>query len=297
MPSIFDAVYEAIQQEINKFTWRVGRASAEEEIQQAIREIQKAYCPGGLESDRATLLDFCWPAARIAYMFQFTTSHINVVANALLRLKSMDSWLAHLQRRKFVNVCAVGGGPGTDILGVFRFLRHCYYNGMFHATILDWCPDWSFSFRPMAECMDPCGLFGLSSSTVYQQFEFFRPLSWMASETLEQADLVTMVKFLSAVQMNRTSCARQLINLFCILKPGTLVLLIDNTGGGLRSMVRHCATVTQMQLLEEVSYAEIVLPVQEQLAMADCRQFQGIAFRLQSRAQVFIQLWKRMAFP
>lgn len=73
---------------------------------------------------RAPVIDYANPAARIAYIFRYVTSHANMVYQII---DTCDELRKCLDKSRVVLTC-VGGGPGSDLLGVLKYLEE---NGKF----------------------------------------------------------------------------------------------------------------------------------------------------------------------
>src|SRR6185295_12815544 len=62
--------------------------------------------------------DYADPITRFAYIYVYVTSH----ANAVYQLIGRHTPLRNLFHRDLVNITCIGGGPGSDFLGILKYI-------------------------------------------------------------------------------------------------------------------------------------------------------------------------------
>jgi len=66
-------------------------------------------------------IDYSLPATRLAYIYKYVTCHSNLVYTRIPR----SSKLADLFNGGTVRVACLGGGPGSDFLGILKYCMEC----------------------------------------------------------------------------------------------------------------------------------------------------------------------------
>jgi hypothetical protein len=124
--------------------------------------------------------------------------------------------LAEIFTRTEVEASSLGIGPGSDIIGILKYRKDQQQRFRLRPSLYDREIAWDRS---------------LGKDVKIQKLDVTaRPL--MTSETLYQADLITMVYFLSEVYANRHKATDFFEDLFCKMKPGAIMLFIDSNGSG-----------------------------------------------------------------
>lgn len=131
------------------------------------------------------------------------------------------------QSQKTISVCCLGGGPGSDIFGLLRFLDSMDTKPILQASIYDRESLWGETWNSIStELMHKHGIF---MTTAYHSMN----LSDRATErTLMQTDfgkfnLFMLIKFWSSVYKSEVA-KNSLSLIFSRAKPGSYVLYIDN---------------------------------------------------------------------
>src|SRR5207244_2075350 len=91
-------------------------AEKDEHIKRKIDTLSMEY--GRLTDTKAECIDYTDPLTRFAYIFKYTVAH----ADYIMQLIRCNSQLVHLFARKEVEVTCLGGGPGSDLLGVLKHM-------------------------------------------------------------------------------------------------------------------------------------------------------------------------------
>ena len=179
--------------------------------------------------------DFTDPAYQVAYVFQYFTKHCHLIYQMLwmlLPISIAKTWL-----QSGINICSIGGGPGTDIIGVLIYLRsiRSYLGSSARERIMGYVLDkysaWGSTWSSLRESNTI-----LKESQIYCSYITCNLLDELPTaateEEIRQADLITMIKSLSAFNVflkdgrDIRQCA--VTKLLKQLKRGALVLFIDN---------------------------------------------------------------------
>lgn len=140
--------------------------------------------------------DFSSPDMQIAYIFKYMLSHSNVVRGALSYCGSTDETpeLAHaLTQTKILRVVSIGGGPGSEFLGLLAHLRdydlmHCSVE----ACLVDVCSGWFGIQQMAAETVRENGWQKVFLTPVKQNV--LDPLSTELEDKVRKCDIITFVK-------------------------------------------------------------------------------------------------------
>jgi len=161
------------------------------------------------------------PVSRFAYIFRYVTSHANMVCD--LTLQSDD--LRKLLKSDHVSVSCVGGGPGSDLIGLLKFLdARKQKPKRLTCFLLDRNNTWN-------ECW--CDL-GSMVAVDFRLYTNFMELDVCNKQTYApfakylSADLFTFVYFVSEVHKHLSKAKPFFDDVFSKMKPGALILYIDN---------------------------------------------------------------------
>jgi len=166
-------------------------------------------------------IDYSDPLKRFAYIYKYTVAHADYIMQLIDNCKDLRS----LFTRKHVEVACLGGGPGSDLLGV---LKHMIQAGSKDTCLTCYIFDkeraWGDSWSDVARSLDaPFRVF-----PVFQQMDVTDSSSWASYEKFLRADLFTLSYFLSEVYKIKTQAEPFFNHCFSRMKRGSLLLFIDN---------------------------------------------------------------------
>lgn len=160
------------------------------------------------------------PVTRFAYIYVYVTSHANVVYQLIKR----SSALKALLRKDQVSITCIGGGPGSDFLGILKYILKDGTNPppRLKLNLFDKERFWS-------ECWsDVDDKLGLPISNVFQSFDVTDSETWKHYDKFLSADLFTMIFFMSEIHLLRAKARPFFTHLFTNAKKGSLLLYVDN---------------------------------------------------------------------
>ena len=105
---------------------RVGRlvgGSADDRIGRRCAELRRAYSGRLLDGSREPV-DYTKPTAQVAYVYRTLPAHADWVFEAL---KTVPLTMQQMLSRGNLKVACIGGGPGSDMLGVVKFVEQSLY--------------------------------------------------------------------------------------------------------------------------------------------------------------------------
>ncbi|CAL1274662.1 unnamed protein product [Larinioides sclopetarius] len=218
----------------------------EADIRTAIQNMKEVYKPnpGSLSDAVVYVADYNDAGHRCAYLHKYAPFHTALVADmlqtALQQNPRVFSDLIYASGN--INICSLGGGPGCDIFGVLSVLNAAFGLFQVSATVIDCMEKWKDMFYELVKELryGDYGDFGESVDEQYFEWSYLQhnllsKMTNQVNQAIARADLVTMIKFVSASSCKDTSTMIQKI--FASMNHGALVLYIDNAGGGFHKLV------------------------------------------------------------
>jgi hypothetical protein len=169
--------------------------------------------------------DYSDPAIRFAYVYTYVSAH----ANCLFQLIEESSVLAEVFDQETVEMACVGGGPGSDFLGVLKYmLTYDKQPDKLMCQILDGERSWSDTWRDVEdELPAPAASY---VSTHFDAIDVTDRETWETYYRYLASDLFTLSYFMSELCHMRDETDPFFDNLFSGSQPGALFLYVDNHG-------------------------------------------------------------------
>lgn len=211
-----DALYEEALGEYGKKT--------DDEIIARFKYLTTSY--NDLTNDEREPVDYKDPATRFAYVYKYVASHGDYVVR-LLTITRQE--LGTVFNDKTARVTCIGGGPGSDILAVLKYLADygskepvkkivCYLLDKEQA----WADTWT-------ELDDKLELDDIKLNVNFQPLDVTDPDSWSSQKKFLEADLFTLSYFVSEVFALDNGVVKKFwASLFKEAKPGALFVYDDN---------------------------------------------------------------------
>ncbi|GIY75062.1 uncharacterized protein CEXT_807601 [Caerostris extrusa] len=202
----------------------------EEDVQKAIKDMHRIYqgSPDSLSKNSSCLADFNKVAYRCAYLHKYAAFHAALAYETMSRALTENSVALTLDSfhlfRSPLKICSLGG------------------------VVVDIMAEWKSTLSSVIqELRLGKGNYGTLSQSVSD--ELFRcsflaadiqsKMSGLLNKAIGSADLITMVKFVSATASTKTS--DMIEKIFRVIKPGALVLFVDNAAGGFQQLISNAA--------------------------------------------------------
>lgn len=182
---------------------------------------------GNLNDPNRPPVNYKDPATRFAYVYKYVATHSDYVVQVLQQLRAeVGSPVFSMEN---LRLSCIGGGPGSDIIGVLRYLDEkkatepvkkvtCY--------LLDREQAWADTWTELDDSMS----LSTALNVNFQPLDVTAPASWAQQTKFLQADLFTMSYFVSEVKsLDGNGVVSQFwTTLFHQAKPGALFLYDDN---------------------------------------------------------------------
>jgi hypothetical protein len=180
---------------------------------------------GQLLKNNRNAIDYSKLTTKIGYVYRSLPAHADWVYQALqMAPRSVERILS----QKRVKVCCIGGGPGSDILGVVKFLEQNDLDPPeLDVTVLDYDPMWKIVRRELIKTFE----FDLRRHT-HQDFDAGKDGKWTDSWAFVNSDIVTFSFSLSEFwSFNESGAVSNFVDrLLTGMKAGALIVYVDNGG-------------------------------------------------------------------
>lgn len=164
--------------------------------------------------------NFSDPVVRFAYVFKYVTSHSHWIHEMI----SMHPDAMALFRRDKIRMVAIGGGPGSDLVGVLKYMDLKGTTPSLHCELVDGCLGWKSTWADLAYELEwPRPL-----HTDYVIHDVENPDTWDDPSSIDKADLVTLSFFVSEIYSLGDRAKDYLRGMLTRLKPGAIVLFSDD---------------------------------------------------------------------
>ncbi|PIK52227.1 hypothetical protein BSL78_10889 [Apostichopus japonicus] len=143
-------------------------------------------------------LDFNNGVTQWGYMYVNMCRHIHLVYHVMSTALRQNRITVHSKMQ--TSICAIGAGPGSDVLGLLMFFREAGIHFPFsEINLLDRCVAWNDSWRSLIEKL-PKDMSGALGECNYHHFDFFNDeLTDKLRRVINKATFVTFVKSVSPV--------------------------------------------------------------------------------------------------
>lgn len=165
-------------------------------------------------------INYSEPVTRFAYIYKYTVAHADYIRQLIRGCPDISS----LFTQPKVNVACLGGGPGSDLLGIMKYMIQSSSNSKFKCFIFDKERAWGDSWSDVADNLEAT----FQVFPIFQQLDVTESATWSSYQKFLEADLFTLSFFMSEVWRIRTQADPFFEHCFTQAKPGALFLFIDN---------------------------------------------------------------------
>jgi hypothetical protein len=221
--TIFELVKIALDQLYAEGTEQ-HHANLDKEIIRNIDYLSESY--KHLSDRSRSAVNYQDPATRFAYVYRYVAAHGDYVVQVLEKLARTGHRIFATDN---VRVSCLGGGPGSDIVGVLKYLDEnrdeepvqkltCY--------LLDREQAWADIWTELNESLTSV----TNVNVPFQPFDITDVDSWKSQRKFLQADLFTMIYFVSEVLAfdKNEMVAKSWRKIFDSAKSGAFFLYLDN---------------------------------------------------------------------
>lgn len=190
---------------------------AETAVRSATGDLLRAFSPAG--RDAGTIVEYDSAAHRLAYLYRYAT----VRAAAAYSVMNKFLLLEEMRSREHLRVCCVGGGPGTELIGLSKYLNPASAPPRITATILDKCAGWSETWQAIRRRLPESPYI----DTTYLQRDFEDQSGRCQGNEAIHADLYTLSYCLAEFRDRHQFSEEYFEALFQSALPGSYILFLD----------------------------------------------------------------------
>lgn len=195
-----------------------SEAEKDAAIKKELTALSSSY--GDLKNSKRSAIDYSRPTSRFAYIYKYTVAHADYIKQIIHSCKQ----LRDLFSRPELSVACLGGGPGSDLLGVLKHMIRSGDRSTLTCYLFDRERSWGDSWSEVAKPLKA----DFQLYPVFQQLDVTASDTWTSYRKFLQADLFTLSYFLSEVWSFRDEAEPFFDHCFGKAKAGALFLFIDN---------------------------------------------------------------------
>jgi hypothetical protein len=288
VPTNFERAKSMLDELVPRVDRMIG-GSADERVGSRCSELRRAYQGRLLDSAREPV-DYSKPTAQVAYVYRTLPAHADWVFEAL---KTVPMTMQQLLSRGNLKVACIGGGPGSDVLGVVKYVENSAYpRTRLNFVVLDREAGWN---TPRQALMNTFA--GGRVRESYQHVDLVDAGKWTSSWTFSDADIFTFSFLLSEVWCYNASGAVTgfLTELINRAKSGALFVYVDNGGNEFTPIVeREIGSNRQLNLVGSQDNERMRMNYDERRDIVEseyCNRFKGE--RVKMGGNVSIRVWQK----
>jgi hypothetical protein len=165
-------------------------------------------------------IDYSDPVTRFAYIYKYVPFHANIIYTIINRSEELKLLFSE---QKLKTTC-IGGGPGSDLLGILKYSMEFQLCPNLSFTLFDHEETWGESWEDVGDKLES----DIRVNSYFQRFDVTDSRTWIQKNKYLDAKLFTMMYFLSEVYSVRDKASIFFNNFFEKIPDGSLVLFIDN---------------------------------------------------------------------
>ncbi len=220
--TIFELVKKTLEELYEEGLQEYG-TKLDETIKKRMSYLSQKYAD--LTNKTRTPIDYRDPATRFAYVFKYVASHGDYLVQTLQAARSALG--EDLFKSKTLRLSCIGGGPGSDVVGVLKYLSTYQSEPPETLTcyLLDGEQAWADTWTEVGESLESdCAV-----NVNFQKLDVKDPNSWSAQKKFLKADIFTLSYFVSEVVSMDTGVITDFWKkMFDEAKSGALFVDVDN---------------------------------------------------------------------
>lgn len=256
---------------------------AQDELIAACTELSRKYA--SLTDARRTPVDYASPVSRFAYLYTYTASHASWVAEVL---SETDATRELLESDSPLRVTCLGGGPGSELIGLLKACKELEREEPVSCFLLDSEDAWSETWAEVDQQIEA----PFKVSTSFRCVDVTNPPRYENLAKAFDADLFFSIFFLSEIFAFRSKAQAFFTQLAEKMKPGALVVYIDNSS---EQFTKFAESIFTPALFETVRADDNVVlqlsPTEEKAALGRHLKLIGRMPKLNSRCAV--RVWRK----
>lgn len=210
--------FEVVRNVLDAAYDEIGGSEAErdEKIKAAILVLRESY-RNLLTSGGPNFQD---PVTRFAYVFTYVAAHAHWVYETI----SWFSGAHQLFNAERLRVTALGGGPGSDLVGILKYMEEKGEFPNLFFEIMDGCIDWKKSWADVTFSLE----WPRPILTDYVIHDLANPATWTSPCHYSKSDLFILSFFVSEIRHLNQLAESYLDGVFTSAKSGAAFIVNDN---------------------------------------------------------------------
>lgn len=187
----------------------------ERDIRECIIKLGDAYSPNPFwEFDfESKIVDFKDAGLRCAYIHKYAMLHTSLACDVLQLALLIYSIRQSINSKPSLRLCSLGSGPGTDIVALIFALNEKLGLKKCRADLIDLSAEWEFVFESVVSELRSIKIKNVNEMVSEQNFSYqyfgadllnLSDYNHNVLEVIQNADIITMVKFISAAACKNT---------------------------------------------------------------------------------------------
>lgn len=196
-------------------------------------------------------IDFKNPLCRLAYLRCYAPANANLCELAIRRSNDLTDFICNkLRDEEEIKVCAFGGGPGTELLALAKFLvanRKKFSQSAIKFALLDEVPEWAETWSLieryvelfLKENFGKRSLWPFTVSNSFIPFDVTKTANYGNIKILLDQDLFILSHIVSEIYEDEQvkGLGKLLHAMVAAAKPGSMFLVIDRSEYNVREKV------------------------------------------------------------
>ncbi len=195
-----------------------NEAAKDAAISAEISRLSNSYAR--LTDSARVAIGYSSPVSRFAYIYKYTVAH----ADYIMQLIEQHRELRDLFTGDEVSVACLGGGPGSDLLGILKYMIRNGCEPALTCYLFDRERAWGDSWSEVAKSLEA----DFQLYPVFQQMDVTDPDTWRSYKKFLGSDLFTLSYFMSEIWSFKDTAEPFFDHCYGSAKPGAMFLFIDN---------------------------------------------------------------------
>lgn len=242
--NIFQLIKKVLDSEFDKIPG-VDPKSKYDQVNKRHVELVHAY--GDLTDSTRSPPDYADPVTRFAYIHKYTTCHADIVCDSLGMCDELE---ALFEGTGWLSASCIGGGPGSDFLGMLKYALRADTEKSLKCFLLDresaWGDTWSDVEQQTSELP-------FRISTHFQQLDVTNSSTWSHQVKYRSSQLFTFIYFLSEVYRLRSAAQPFFEQLVQNAACESCFLFVDNDTPEFRAQILEFESRYALRLIKEES--------------------------------------------
>lgn len=170
------------------------------------------------------ILDYSKAATRFAYLYEYA----GIRADFVSQIASRNRVLRDLLSGQQVRIACIGGGPGTELIGLAKYATCQRQCANISACIFDkesnWCQSWAIVSRHLVPFLHARHNIGATWAT----FDAMNSSTWPQSSQLRDYDLFVMSYFVAELRARQSGATPFMHHVLGNAKPNALFVFLNN---------------------------------------------------------------------